>query len=136
MLPKINPTKTKSWKELQQHFEEMKHVRMKDMFMDHRDRYQKYCFAVPQIICDFSKNIINDTTVNLLLQLADECRLKEAIEAMFTGEKINETEDRSVLHTALRNFSGGPVFSDGKNVMPEVRQVLEQMKAFCSRVHS
>jgi len=114
----------------------MKHVHMKDMFMDHRDRYQKYCFAVPEIICDFSKNIINDTTVNLLLQLADECRLKEAIEAMFTGEKINETEDRSVLHTALRNFSGGPVFSDGKNVMPEVRQVLEQMKAFCSRVHS
>ena len=136
MLPKTDPTKTTSWNELQQHFEEMKRVHMKDMFMDQPDRFQKYCFAVPEIVCDFSKNIINDTTVKLLLQLADECGLKDAIEAMFTGEKINETEDRSVLHTALRNFSGGPVFSDGKNVMPEVHQVLEQMNRFCSKVHS
>src|SRR5664279_104217 len=136
MLPKINPTETKSWKEIQQHFEEMKHVHMKDMFMDNRERYQKYCFAVPEIVCDFSKNIINDTTVNLLLQLANECGLQDAISAMFAGEKINETEGRSVLHTALRNFSGEPVLSDGKDVMPEVREVLDQMNRFCSRVHS
>ena len=73
---------------------------------------------------------------NLLLQLADECGLRDAIDAMFSGEKINETEDRSVLHTALRNFSGEPVLSDGKDVMPEVKKVLEQMKNFCARIHS
>jgi len=136
MLPKINPTTTESWKKLQQHFEEMKHAPIKDMFMEDPERFQKYSFAVPEIVCDFSKNIINDTSVRLLLQLADECGLREAIDAMFTGEKINETEGRSVLHTALRNFSGEPVVSDGKDVMPEVKKVLDQMKHFCSRVHS
>ncbi|MGH2648974.1 MAG: glucose-6-phosphate isomerase [Ginsengibacter sp.] len=136
MLPKINPTETESWQQLQQHFEEMKNVRIKDLFMDDPERFQKYSFSVPEIVFDFSKNIINDTTIRLLLQLADECGLREAIDAMFTGEKINETEDRSVLHTALRNFSGEPVVSDGKDVMPEVKRVLNQMKNFCARVHS
>ena len=136
MLPKINPTETESWKQLQQHFEEMKNVSIKDMFREDPERFQKYSFAVPEIVCDFSKNIIDDTTINLLLKLADECGLREAIDAMFAGEKINETEGRSVLHTALRNFSGEPVLSDGKDVMPEVKKVLEQMKNFCSRVHS
>ena len=136
MLPKINPTETESWKQLQQHFEEMKNVHMKDMFTEDPARFQKYSFAVPEIVCDFSKNIINDTTISLLLKLADECGLREAINAMFSGEKINETEGRSVLHTALRNFSGEAVLSDGKDVMPEVKKVLKQMKSFCSRVHS
>ena len=136
MLPKINPTNTESWKLLLQHFEEMKNVPVKDLFMEDPQRFEKYSFAVPEIVCDFSKNMINDTTVRLLLQLADECGLRQAIDAMFLGEKINETEDRSVLHTALRNFSGEPVFSDGKDIMPEVKKVLEQMKNFCSRVHS
>jgi glucose-6-phosphate isomerase len=136
MLPKINPTETESWKQLQQHFEEIKNAPVKDLFFDEPDRFQKYCFSVPEIVCDFSKNIINDTTIRLLLQLAGECGLQEAIDAMFAGEKINETEDRSVLHTALRNFSGEPVLSDGKDVMPEVKRVLEQMKNFCSGVHS
>jgi glucose-6-phosphate isomerase len=136
MFPKINPTETESWKKLQQHFEEMKNVHIKDMFTEDPERFQKFSFAVPEIICDFSKNIINDTTINLLLQLADECGLREAIDAMFMGEKINETEDRSVLHTALRNFSGEPVVSDGKDVMPAIKKVLDQMKNFCSRVHS
>ncbi|HSQ43351.1 MAG TPA: glucose-6-phosphate isomerase [Ginsengibacter sp.] len=136
MLPKINPTNTESWKLLLQHFEEMKNVPVKDLFMEDPQRFEKYSFAVPELVCDFSKNMINDTTVRLLLQLADECGLRQAIDAMFLGEKINETEDRSVLHTALRNFSGEPVLSDGKDVMPEVKKVLEQMKNFCSRVHS
>ena len=136
MLPKINPTETESWKQLQQHFEEMKNVHMKDMFTEDPARFQKYSFAVPEIVCDFSKNIINDTTIRLLLKLADECGLREAINAMFSGEKINETEGRSVLHTALRNFSGEAILSDGKDVMPEVKKVLDQMKSFCSRVHS
>ena len=136
MLPKINPAETESWKQLQQHFEEMKNVRVKELFMEDQERFQKYSFAVPEIVCDFSKNIINDTTMQMLLQLANECRLRDAIDAMFSGEKINETEDRAVLHTALRNFSGEPVLSDGKDVMPEIKKVLEQMKNFCARIHS
>lgn len=136
MLPKINPTNTESWKLLQQHFEEIKNLPVKDLFMDDPHRFEKYSFAVPEIVCDFSKNIINDTTIRLLLQLADECGLRQAIDALFSGEEINETEGRSVLHTALRNFSGKPVLSDGKDVMPEVKRVLEQMKNFCARVHS
>jgi glucose-6-phosphate isomerase len=136
MFPKINPTETGSWKLLQEHFAEMKQVHIKDLFLEDADRFTKYCFALPEIICDFSKNIVNDTTLRSLLRLANECKLREAIDAMFTGEKINETEGRSVLHTALRNFSGEPVFSDGKDVMPEVLQVLDHMKSFCASVHS
>ncbi len=136
MLPKINPTETESWKQLQQHFDEMKNVKVKDMFMDDPGRFQKFSYAVPEIVCDFSKNIINETTLRLLLELAGECGLRQAIDAMFNGEKINETEDRSVLHTALRNFSGQPVLSGGKDVMPGVKKVLAQMKTFCSKVHS
>jgi glucose-6-phosphate isomerase len=136
MLPKINPTETASWKLLQEHFEEMKNVHLKDLFRDDARRFEKYSFAVPEIVCDFSKNIVSDNTLHLLLQLAEDCKLKTAIDAMFSGEKINETEGRSVLHTALRNFSGEPVLSDGKDVMPEVKKVLEQMKSFCSSVHS
>ena len=106
MLPKINPTETESWKQLQQHFEEMKNMHIKDLFKEDAGRFNKYSFAVPEIVCDFSKNIVSDTTLRLLLQLAEECGLRDAIDAMFAGEKINETEGRSVLHTALRNFSG------------------------------
>ena len=136
MLPKINPIETASWKLLQEHFEEMKNVHLKDLFRDDARRFEKYSFAVPEIVCDFSKNIVSDNTLHLLLQLAEDCKLKTAIDAMFSGEKINETEGRSVLHTALRNFSGEPVLSDGKDLMPEVKKVLEQMKNFCSSVHS
>lgn len=136
MLPKVNPTTTESWKKLQQHYKEMKHVHITDLFLDDAERFNKYSFAVPDIVCDFSKNIITDTTLILLQQLANECGLTEAINAMFSGEKINETEGRSVLHTALRNFSGEPVFSDGKDVMPDVQKVLNQMKNFCTKIHS
>jgi glucose-6-phosphate isomerase len=136
MLPKINPTETESWKQLQEHFEEMKNMHIKDLFKEDAGRFNKYSFAVPEIVCDLSKNIVSDTTLRLLLQLAEECGLRDAIDAMFSGENINETEGRSVLHTALRNFSGEPVLSDGKDVMPEVKKVLEQMKNFCSRIHS
>jgi glucose-6-phosphate isomerase len=136
MLPKINPTTTKSWKKLSEHFEEMRRVQILDLFMDDPDRFRKYSLSVPEIVCDFSKNIINENTIQLLLQLAEECGLRQAINAMFAGEKINETEDRSVLHTALRNFSDKPVFSEGSNVMPDVRKVRDQMKNFCLNVHS
>ena len=135
MFPKINPTTTLSWKLLQEHYMEMKNIQLKELFKEEGDRFKKYSLAVPDIIMDYSKNIITDKTVQLLLQLAEECNLRSGIEAMFNGEKINGTEGRAVLHTALRNFSGKPVLLDGKDVMPEVQKVLEQMKAFCKKVH-
>lgn len=136
MLPKVNPSQTGSWKLLQQHFEEMKNVQVKDLFMEDPDRFSKYSFALSDIVCDFSKNLVTDETLQLLLQLANECGLQEAIKAMFNGEKINETEGRPVLHTALRNFSGDPVLVNGEDVMPEVKKVQSQMKTFCNKIHS
>ncbi len=136
MFPKVNPSKTVAWKKLQDHFKEMKHVSMKDLFREDPDRFKKYSLAIPDIIFDYSKNLVNDETKKLLLELAYECELHKAIKAMFTGELINETEGRSVLHTALRNFSGKPVMSEGKDVMPEVKKEWEHMKKFCGKIHN
>ncbi len=135
MLPKINPTTTSAWQQLQEHYQEMKSIHLKELFKEEENRFKKYSLAAPDIIWDYSKNIITDKTLQLLLQLAEECELQSAIEAIFNGEKINETEDRAVLHTALRNFSGKPVTLDGKDVMPDIQRVLDQMKTFCKKVH-
>lgn len=136
MFPRINPTETAAWKRLQTHAEEMKQVTIKDLVSGDPDRFKKFSHRLEDVLIDFSKNRISDKTLALLLQLATECSLKEAIAAMFAGDLINETEHRSVLHTALRNFSDKPVYSQGQDVMPEVRAVLQQMKTFCGRVHS
>jgi glucose-6-phosphate isomerase len=136
MLPKINPTTTRAWHLLEEHCEEMKLVHLKNLFKEDSERYKKYSLAIPDILWDYSKNLIIDKTIQLLLQLCEECSLKTAIEGMFNAEKINETENRAVLHTALRNFSGKPVFLDGKDVMMEVNEVLKKMENFCSKVHS
>ena len=137
MFPRISPKETKAWQQLQNHHDtEMKGAHMRNLFQDDPTRFQKFSLQVDDILFDYSKNIITEKTMQLLLQLAGETQLKEAIEAMFNGEKINQTENRSVLHTALRNFSGKPVYSDGQDVMPEVMRVLEQMKSFCANVHS
>ncbi len=114
----------------------MKNAQMKDMFESEPERFSHFSLRFDDILFDYSKNIITGETLGLLLQLVDECKVKDAIEAMFSGEKINRTEGRSVLHTALRNFSGEPVFSDGKDVMPDVLAVLAHMKSFCKRIHS
>ena len=135
MFPKINPTTTLSWQSLVQHYSVMKNVQMKELFATDAERFNKFSLCTDDILFDYSKNNITSGTVQLLLQLADDCKLNDAIEAMFAGEKINETENRAVLHTALRNFSGKPVLVDGADVMPEVFKVLEQMKSFCSKVH-
>ncbi|MEO8822692.1 MAG: glucose-6-phosphate isomerase [Ginsengibacter sp.] len=135
MFPKINPSKTTAWKKLQDHYKEMSHASMKDLFREDTNRYKNNSLAAPDIIFDFSKNLVNDETKKLLLELARECELGKAIEAMFKGELINETEGRSVLHTALRNFSGKPVMSEGKDVMPEVKKERNHMKDFCRKVH-
>ncbi len=136
MFPKIDPTTTEAWQSLLKHKPLFEEVKMKDLFYNDADRFKNYSIRFEDILYDYSKNIITDNTKELLLELANECRVKEATEAMFTGEKINETEDRAVLHTALRNVSNTPVMVDGKDVMPEVNAVLKHMKDFSSKIHS
>jgi len=137
MFPKISPVQTKAWQELRTHFEqELKTTHIRELFNADPNRFSKFSIEFDDILFDYSKNIITEKTMALLLELSAESQVWEGIEAMFNGEKINETEDRSVLHTALRNFSGHPVYSDGKDVMPAVYRVLDQMRNFCQKVHS
>ncbi|RYY86603.1 MAG: glucose-6-phosphate isomerase [Chitinophagaceae bacterium] len=136
MFPRINPTSTAAWKSLQAHADTLKSTHLRDLFAQDPERFNKYSFCLDELMIDFSKNRITDETMSLLLQLTGECRLKDGIRAMFDGDFINETEQRSVLHVALRNFSGRPMYSAGKDVMPDVQRVQQQMKEFCSRIHS
>jgi glucose-6-phosphate isomerase len=135
MFPKTNPTTTQAWKELERHALEMKDVHMKELFAADPERFGRYAHCFHDILFDFSKNRVTERTMELLASLARECGLKEAIEAMFEGDFINETEHRSVLHVALRNFSGKPMYSAGKNVMEDVQRVQHQMRDFCAEVH-
>ena len=136
MFPKINPTTTPSWQALKQHKQLFENVQMKDLFFNDAERFDRFSIKMDDILFDYSKNIITENTVEILLELAADCNLTEAMEAMFTGEKINGTENRAVLHTALRNFSGKPVLTDGTDVMPAIKNVLEQMKSFCAAIHN
>lgn len=130
MLKKMNPTRTASWQKLATHFEQMKNRHMKDLFAEDPDRFAKFSIRFQNLLVDYSKNRITEETIQLLIELANEVALKEAIEKMFTGDKINETEDRAVLHIALRNRENRPIYVDGQDVMPEVNAVLEKMKRF------
>ncbi|MDR4505742.1 MAG: glucose-6-phosphate isomerase [Candidatus Scalindua sp.] len=136
MLNKINPTQTESWKSLSLHFEEMKGVHMKDLFAADPHRFQKFSLKHKKILVDYSKNIITEKTVQLLLALGGEVGLKDAIEKMFAGDRINETEERAVLHTALRNRDNRPVYVDGRDVMQEVNGVLKKIEKFSSQIIS
>jgi glucose-6-phosphate isomerase len=136
MLPTINPTSTKAWQQLAAHAEQMKQVHMKELFAADANRFATFSSCVQDIVFDYSKNIITEETIQLLIQLATQCGIKEAIVSMFAGEKINETEGRAVLHTALRNFSNTAIMSDGKDIMPDVQRVLRQMNNFCASIHS
>lgn len=134
-MKQINPTLTRAWNALLQHKSEQ--LSIPELFAEDTQRFEKYSLYFDnQILVDFSKNAINQNTLTLLRQLANECQLQSAISAMFSGKKINRTEDRAVLHTALRNRSNTPVEVDGKDVMPEVNAVLAKMKSFCERVIS
>ena len=136
-MKNINPTNTQAWKALETHQSQLAHTTIADLFKQEQNRFNDYSLTFEnQILVDFSKNKINQETLKLLHQLAKESALDEAINAMFTGEKINRTENRAVLHTALRNRSNTPVYVDGKDVMPEVNAVLAKMSAFCDRVIS
>lgn len=136
MLPKINPIETTAWQKLEEIHFESDATHMKELFAQDNKRFEKYSLKFEDILLDYSKNILSDEVKAVLIELANECGLKGAIESMFTGEKINATEDRAVLHTALRNRSNTPVIVDGKDVMPEVNAVLDQMKAFSEKIIS
>jgi len=136
MLPKINFTETEAYKYLADHFIDINQKSIKDLFADDADRFNKFSLIFEDILLDYSKNRISDETLALLMQLARECKLDEAIKAMYSGDKINETEDRAVLHIALRNLSGTPILSDGKDVMPEVNAVLAKMEKFSNAIIS
>lgn len=136
MLTKINPTRTENWKKLADHYEKMKNVQMKDLFADDPERFAKFSIRFNEILVDYSKNRLSGQTLKLLTGLADEIGLRDAIEKMFSGDKINATENRAVLHVALRNRGNTPVYVEDKDVMPEVNEVLEKMKDFSQRVIS
>jgi glucose-6-phosphate isomerase len=135
MLSKINPTETNAWKKLSDLYAEQRYTSIKKLFDEAANRFNDFSIALNDFIFDYSKNNINNDIRKALIELAHECELPAAIEQMFTGEKINETENRSVLHTALRNFSNNPVNVDGADVMPGIKKVLSQMNAFCKSVH-
>ena len=120
-LPKINPTNTEAWKALDAHFKDLKGLQTKDVFSKDFGRANRYKVEWKDFYLDYSKNRITDKTLSLLLQLAEEVNLKEAIQQQFSGKRINETEDRAVLHTALRDF---------ENMKPEVKATLQKMKLF------
>jgi glucose-6-phosphate isomerase len=136
MLPNIDFTSTEAYKYLADHYIDISAEHLKDLFKSDDQRFAKFSTLFEDILLDYSKNRINDETFALLLQLARECKLKDAIEAMFSGEVINATEHRPVLHIALRNRSNKPIYVDGKDVMPDVNRVLEQMKSFSERIIS
>jgi glucose-6-phosphate isomerase len=109
MFPSINPLETKAWKKLEAHYQQMKTVHLRELFAQDPDRFTSFSNCIEDIVIDYSKNIITKETVSLLLELAEEARLPEAIEAMFKGEKINQTENRAVWHVALRNCFDHPM---------------------------
>jgi glucose-6-phosphate isomerase len=136
MLPKINPTATAAWKKLGAHHAEMERVHMKRFFAEDPERFTKFSIRFGDILVDYSKNRITAETLRLLRDLAEVCGLKAAVASMFAGDRINETENRAVLHTALRNRSNTPIHVDGQDVMPEVNAVLAKMKGFSEQVRS
>lgn len=133
MLNKFNPANSEAWNKLIV-LRENNVFNLRDLFKTQPERSQKYSVKFNDIFVDYSKNLIDDQVLSELVSLAEESGLKNAISAMFSGEKINETENRAVLHTSLRNFSQRKVTVDGKDVMPEIKKVLCRMKDFSNKV--
>lgn len=132
----MNLTKLKSWQELEDHSKQIKDNHLREFFSQDSDRGKRLSLQVGDVYLDYSKNRLDQETLALLFDLAREAGVEERIQAMFSGEKINVTEDRAVLHVALRNRSNRPILVDGVDVMPEVNKILEQMRDFSSRVRS
>ncbi|MCQ1060174.1 glucose-6-phosphate isomerase [Photobacterium sp. DNB23_23_1] len=135
MLKNINPTHTDAWKALTAHFEDAQDLQLSELFASDSERFNKFSANFgDDILLDYSKNLITEETMGKLFALAEQTEVKAAIADLFSGEKINQTEGRAVLHSALRNRSNTPVLVDGEDVMPNVNAVLEKMKAFTARI--
>jgi len=132
-LYSINPTQTEAWKKLKSHFAD-NDFNLKNLFEEDKDRFSKFSVQRENMLFDYSKNLITEKTFQLLLQLAEECKLRGAINKMFEGDRINQTESRAVLHTALRNFGESEITVDGKNISEDVERVLCQMKIFSEKI--
>lgn len=135
-LQNINPTKTNAWQELEKHFNETKNNNLKQLFSENKNRKSDFSILFDELNLDFSKNRITKKTIDLLVQLANEVELKDAINRYFSGDKINATEDRAVLHTALRNSSEEPILVDGKDIKPKINSTLRKIRAFSNKVIS
>jgi glucose-6-phosphate isomerase len=135
-LKNQNPTKTKAWSKLQKDYEELKNVEMKSIFLSDPNRKEKYTLQFNDVTLDFSKNRINDKILQHLMELANEVDLKDGIDKMFSGDVINATENRAVLHTALRANPKKAILVEGKNIMPEVEASLNKMENFSKKVIS
>ena len=135
-LQNINPTKTNAWKELTEHFKNIKDLQIKDLFTSDKSRKENFSIDFDDLTVDFSKNRITQKTIDLLVDLANQTELKDAINKQFSGEKINETEDRAVLHTALRSDLENPVLVDGKNINPQIKKALSKIDKFSKKVIS
>ncbi|HEX4231574.1 MAG TPA: glucose-6-phosphate isomerase [Bryobacteraceae bacterium] len=129
-------TKRKAWRALQSHYKKIRAVHLRDLFAEDPDRGERMTAEAANIFLDYSKNRITDETLKLLVQLAEESGLRSRIDAMFRGDKINVTENRAVLHVALRAPQGSSIIVDGENVVPQVHAVLDKMADFCNRVRS
>lgn len=136
MLQNINPTETKAWKGLENHFEAVKNVHTKTLFEKDPQRAEKFSIRWNDFLVDYSKNRVDEKTIELLLQLAEESGLKDATEKYFSGDAINVTEGRAVLHTALRADETETILVDGQNVMPEIQAVKQKMKKFSEEIIS
>ena len=134
-LKNINPTTTNAWKELESHFNNIQNLTIKDLYKD-KNRPQAFSLNFDDLQVDFSKNRITKETIDLLVKLAKEVDLKDAIEKQFSGAVINVTEGREVLHTALRSTSDEPVLVDGKNIKPQIQSALRKIKSFSNKVIS
>lgn len=134
MLPAINPTDTSAWRKLEIHFMMMQATHLRELFAEDPQRFSKFSLTLNDILLDYSKNIITEETIQLLTELASETELAPAIQAMFTGKVINQTEGRSVLHIALRNRTNTPIVVDGEDIMPLINKALEQMREFSTRL--
>lgn len=135
MLPKINPLHTQSWKALENHFAQ-NDFSLRTLFQYNPHRFEENSVQKENYLFDYSKNLADKKTIELLLNLAEECKLKESIELMFKGSLINENENRAVLHTALRDFSENPIVVEGEDIKPQIKKVLKQMKNFSENIIS
>ena len=136
MLPTIDPTKTSAWGKLEKHYNDLKETHMKSLFAEDEDRFNRFSIQFEDILLDYSKNRITSETLDLLFDLAKEVGLSDAKQAMFGGNHINLTEDRAVLHVALRGLSGKTFSDQGKDVTSDVLGVLTRIKAFTEKLHS